>query len=418
MLKFSYPLMNKTYPHTFHIPVMGLGFTIDSPLKIARFGISSVLSIVEDELLERMREYHCQKESLPYAFISNERPDYREKRITAYLNLLDSLVKKQMEKTRSLDFEAGNDLEKYFELLPDDVALKKKFLKMQLEKGYRKEVLQKELKAQIQPGDIDVNIMTKVDKINFDKSGNTLPSEYSDALSALKGFAMSTLNASVVFSAGMNPRLYSYCEQFDDFFPDKDGKVKKRIILKVSDYRSAIIQGKFLAKKGLWVSEFRIESGLNCGGHAFATDGLLMGPILEEFKEKKEQLSEELFTLCNHALISKGKSFFHTVPPTKLTVQGGVGTFEEHRFLLGYYNLDSVGWGSPFLLVPEATNLDQETLTQLSTAKQEDYYLSHTSPLGIPFNNFRKSSSESQRKKRIEKNRPGSPCYKKFLVSN
>src|SRR5690554_6285398 len=143
-----------------------------------------------------------------------------------------------------------------------------------------------------------------------------------------------------------------------------------------------------------------------------------MGPILEEFKEKKEQLSEELFTLCNHALISKGKRFFHTVPPTKLTVQGGVGTFEEHRFLLGYYNLDSVGWGSPFLLVPEATNLDQETLTQLSTAKQEDYYLSHTSPLGIPFNNFRKSSSESQRKKRIEKNRPGSPCYKKFLVSN
>lgn len=410
--------MNKTSPHTFHIPVMGLGFTIDSPLKIARFGISSVLSIVEDELLERMRAYHCQKEGLPYTLISDERPDYREKRITAYLNLLDNLVKKQMEAIKSQDFGSGNDLERYFELLPDDIALKKKFLKMQLEKGYQKEILQKELKEQIQPGDIDVNIMTKVDKTNYDKSGNALPSEYSDALSALKGFATSTLNASVVFSAGMNPKLYSYCEQFEDFFPDENEKLKKRITLKVSDYRSAIIQGKFLAKKGLWVSEFRIESGLNCGGHAFATDGLLMGPILEEFKEKKEQLSEELFTLCNHALISKGKSFFNTIPATKLTVQGGVGTFEEHRFLLGYYNLDSVGWGSPFLLVPEATNLDQETLTQLSVAKKDDYYLSYASPLGVPFNNFRKSSSETQRKNRIEKNRPGSPCYKKFLVSN
>ena len=52
-----------------------------------------------------------------------------------------------------------------------------------------------------------------------------------------------------------------------------------------------MIQGNFLAKKGLWVSEYRIESGLNCGGHAFATDGFLLGPILEEFHQKKEQLN-------------------------------------------------------------------------------------------------------------------------------
>jgi hypothetical protein len=36
--------------------------------------------------------------------------------------------------------------------------------------------------------------------------------------------------------------------------------------------------------------------------------------------------------------------------------------------------------------------------------------------LGIPFNNFRNSSSEVQRQNRIRKNRPGSPCYKKFLA--
>ena len=68
----------------------------------------------------------------------------------------------------------------------------------------------------------------------------------------------------------------------------------KKIILKVSDYRSAIIQGKFFAKKGLWVSEYRIESGLNCGGHAFPTQGYLMGPILEEFKKNIDSLFQKL----------------------------------------------------------------------------------------------------------------------------
>jgi hypothetical protein len=86
--------------------------------------------------------------------------------------------------------------------------------------------------------------------------------------------------------------------------------------------------------------------------------------------------------------------------------------------LLNHYNLDATGWGSPFLLVPEATNVDEDTLKKLSTAKPDDYYLSHASPLGVPFNNFRPSSSESQRKMRIQKNRPGSPCYKKFLAFN
>ncbi|HCN84485.1 MAG TPA: hypothetical protein DIT07_12815, partial [Sphingobacteriaceae bacterium] len=37
---------------------------------------------------------------------------------------------------------------------------------------------------------------------------------------------------------------------------------------------------------------------------------------------------------------------------------------------------------------------------------------------GIPFNNFKKSSAEKLRLERIAKGRPGSPCTKKFLVSN
>ena len=45
--------MNIASPHTFHIPVMGLGFTVDTPVKVAKYGISSVVSVIEDQLLER-----------------------------------------------------------------------------------------------------------------------------------------------------------------------------------------------------------------------------------------------------------------------------------------------------------------------------------------------------------------------------
>jgi len=186
----------------------------------------------------------------------------------------------------------------------------------------------------------------------------------------------------------------------------------------VSDFRSAHIQGKFLAKKGLWISEFRIESGLNCGGHAFATDGNLLGPVLNEFHSKKTELLNELASICKKALLEKGYTESLLLPTSRITVQGGIGTNNENKFLLEHYHIDSTGWGSPFLLVPEVTNVDQTTLDALATAKKEDYFLSNASPLGIPFNNFRKSSSELQRKERIAKGRAGSPCYKKFLAFN
>jgi hypothetical protein len=99
-------------------------------------------------------------------------------------------------------------------------------------------------------------------------------------------------------------------------------------------------------------------------------------------------------------------------------VQGGIGTADENNFLLNHYHLDATGWGSPFLLVPEATNVDNDTLKQLEHAVEDDFYLSNSSPLGILFNSFKGSTSEKLRLERIKKNRPGSPCTKKFLVSN
>jgi len=404
--------------HTFHIPVMGLGFTIDTPLKVGKYGISSVISIIEDELIEKMREFHSKKEGLDFEPLPKSDVDHRAKRITSYLNLLDFILKKQILKLKEEPFIKGSDICRYFELLPENSQLKKQYQIMQELYGEKQLELQKKLRNFIQPGFIDVNIMTKCDKTNYSSDGTQLPIEYNDALAALRGFANSNLNSSVVFSAGLNPRLYSYCEKFQDFFPDSAGNFKKRIILKVSDYRSAIIQGKILAKKGLWVSEFRIESGLNCGGHAFATEGLLLGPILQEFKDNREILLQELWSYCKIAYQEKEIPVKNFIPNISISAQGGIGTSEEDIFLQKHFNIQATGWGSPFLLVPDATNVDEDTLKRLTTAKQSDYFLSHSSPLGIPFNNFRFSTSEEQRKKRIEGKRPGSPCYKEYLAFN
>ena len=410
--------MKNNSTHTFHIPVMGLAFTMDTPIKVAKFGISSVVSIIEDQLIEKMREVISKNYKIEYTAIVMDEPDYRARRITAYLNLLHNIVNRQIAEIKKENFETDYTINQYFEMLPDYSDTKKMYRNMLMCDGEEKLSLQTELRQCILPGSIDVNIMTKLDKTNYDKDGNELPMEYSDALAALRGYANSNLKSSIIFSAGLNPRLYAYCESFSDFYPNEKGVINKKIVLKVSDFRSALIQGKYLAKKGLWISEFRIESGINCGGHAFISNGIPLGPILEEFKNKREELLNELYTECSNSLNLLGKSPLLNKPELRITAQGGIGTSDENTFLMDYYNLDATGWGSPFLLVPEVTNVDDETLDKLVHAQKEDYYLSHSSPLGVPFQNVRNTTSEVQRLERINKNRPGSPCYKKFLSSN
>lgn len=403
--------------HTFHIPVLGLAYSIDTPLKVARFGISSVVSIVDDELCERMRKYHSDLNNEPYVSIHQSETNSRARRITAYLNLLKKLIGDQIEFIKKQSFEAGTELSKYFELLSEHTPQKKLYnYLLKVPAGSQKTALENQLKNEVKAGRIDVNIMAKVDKVNFANNIN-LGNENTDALAALRGFANSELQSSVVISAGLNPRLYSYIEDFIDFYPNEESNYSKKIILKVSDYRSALIQAKMLAKKGLWVSEFRIESGLNCGGHAFATEGFLLGPILQEFKENREVLIEELWTI--YATATQQKNINVAIKPEqKITAQGGIGTADEHDYLMQTYGLDAAGWGSPFLLVEEATNVDEETLNNLAQATESDFYLSNSSPLGVPFNNFKKSTAEKQRLYRISKNRPGSPCTKKYLCTN
>tara|TARA_Y100000815_G_scaffold149772_2_gene135661 strand:+ start:121 stop:1923 length:1803 start_codon:yes stop_codon:yes gene_type:complete len=401
--------------HTFHIPVMGLAYTIDSPIRVAHYGISSVISIIDDELMEKMNSFYSKKFNLPYQEISKKVQDYRAKRVTSYLNLVDTIVKGKFAKFKKELAESKLALESFIATLPNKSNIGEGLSNLMNESPVPKNDIEVFLDEHLKAGDIDVNIMTKVDKDNFAKS-QQLPIEFNDAHASLRGFANSNLHSSVVLSAGMNPRLYSYFENFKDFFPDRNNRLKKKIVLKVSDYRSAIIQGKFLAKKGLWVSEYRIESGLNCGGHAFATDGYLLGPILEEFKNKKEELVQDTHHVLTKGLQHKGLAVPEHPLDLNITVQGGVGTADEHEFLLENYQVDSVGWGTPFLLVPEATSVDKNTRKLLAESMEEDLYLSGISPLGVPFNTIKGTSNEYHKQKRILNNKAGSSCPKKYLA--
>ncbi|TKG92033.1 hypothetical protein EYV94_20070 [Puteibacter caeruleilacunae] len=394
---------------------MGIGYTVDTPLKVAQYGISSVVSLVDDILVEKMREFYSQKFDLPFQGISNKIEDFRAKRITAYLDLMDKLVKENLEEVKHSIHEKSSELDKYMEMLPDVSSVKAKF--KELTNGNKLKELQQWVQQNLTAGSIDVNIMTKLDRENY-SNGEQLPSEYNDAHAALRGFANSTLNSSVVLSAGMNPRLYSYCESFEQFYPDANGNFNKKIILKVSDYRSALIQGKIFAKKGLWISEYRIESGLNCGGHAFATDGHLLGPILEDFKKNREALRNDVYELYANALKAKERYCPEEAPEMLITAQGGVGTSEEHEFLMDYYNLDSIGWGTPFMLAQDVITIDDDTLQQLVDAKEDDLYLSEISPLGVMFNNLRGNSKDIQKENWVKAGTPGSPCTKKYASIN
>lgn len=398
--------------HSFHIPVMGIGYTIDTPIKVAHLGITSTISLVDDILIERMRSYYSTKYNYEFEEIPNTDKDHRAKRVTAYLNLVNKIVQYKFHNLKKLRYNNGSELKKYFDILPKNSPLKEKLIRAMncnLDDVYFTKWLDKNLVS----GSIDVNIMTKLDRETY-YNNEKLPVEFNDAHAALRGYADSDLESSLVLSAGMNPRLYGYMENFDDFYPDENGKIKKKIILKISDYRSALIQGKYLAKKGLWISEYRVESGLNCGGHSFATDGNLIGPILEELKKNREELNQTMYVLYAQALKDKKRFSPCESPEVSYSAQGGVGTAEEHNFLLNYYGLDSIGWGTPFLLVPEVSNVDIGTLKLLADATEVDLYLSNISPLGIPFNSLRNNTMDIDKNGLIEIGNPGSSCPKKF----
>ncbi len=411
----NHPLMHPV--HKFYIPVMGTGFTIDTPVKVAKYGISSVVSLVDDVLIEQMRSLISKDTDTPFEEIKSKEEDSRARRITSYLNLMDDVIEKQVGNLRSSIFEKGSEITRYFEMLPDS-SLRSAYQKMQatLDPEERSR-LQNLLREKIQIGAIDVNIMTKLDRAKLTK-GEDLSPKFSDAMSALRGFAQSKLRSSVILSAGMNRKLYSYLAEFSDFFPDASGDIPKRIVLKVSDFRSALIQGKLLARQGLWVSEFRVESGLNCGGHAFGGKGTLLGPVLEQFHDERAHLAEQLQGIWAGGMEKLGREIPAEPMSIRVTVQGGIGTSEENDLLVNKYEVDGMGWGSPFLLVPDVINIDKTHLEKIQAAGENDVHLSGASPLGVPFWCLKTSTSEENRLELINDGKPGSACPKGYLVSN
>ena len=394
--------------HLFHIPVMGIGFTVDSALRVARLGISSVISLADDRLIERVRRHYCAAHELPCEPITAHDPDARARRITAWLDLVDDLVTRQLDAIRAQPYQPGTDKWRFVSLLPDSSVLKQRFLRGE------------DASAGLQRGAIDVNIMTKVDSATWAPDGTRRDPEHSLAKAALRGFARSKLSSSLVLSAGVNPSLFGYLEQFEAFHRDQAGVVAKPLILKVSDLRSAVIQARFLAKKGVEVAEFRVESGLNCGGHVFPTDGALMGPILRQFKDERGSFPALLEPLLESWYTARGRPMHPSARnrPILVTAQGGVGTAGEMRRLTEYYGMDLVGWATPFLLVPEVTLMDEATRAQLAAATEDDLYVSDASPLGVRFNNLRGSSSELWHRRRVAEGKPGSPCPKGLLAMN
>ncbi len=410
----NHPLTNPV--HSFHIPVMGTGFTVDTPLKVARYGISSVVSLVDDILLEQMRGHVCRREGRGFEAVPHDAEDARADRITRYLDLLGEVVDRQIGQVREAVFEKGSEITRYFEMLPGS-PLRAVYERMQAAAGPARARLQDELRGSVVAGGIDVNIMTKLDRVRLHR-GQPLGPTFTDAMSALRGYARSRLRSSVVLSAGLNRRLFGYLAEFDDFFPDGAGDMRKRIVLKVSDFRSAQIQARLLAQKGLWVSEFRVESGLNCGGHAFGGTGTLLGPVLQDFSRERARLAAQLRESWASALASLGRAVPDATPAQRVTVQGGIGTAEENELLLQHYGVDGTGWGSPFLMVPEAVNIDPVHLDRLCKAGEDDIHLSDSSPLGVPFWSLRNSASELERLRLIEAGHPGSACPKGFLVAD
>lgn len=86
------------------------------------------------------------------------------------------------------------------------------------------------------------------------------------------------------------------------------------------------------------------------------------------------------------------------------------GVYDLSEYTKGFWD-EQVYFNSP-----QATSVDKETRELLKNAKEKDLYLSHISPLGVPFNTLKGTSNELFKQKRIEENKAGSSCPKRFLA--
>src|SRR5208283_1485907 len=97
-----------------------------------------------------MREFYSLKLKIPFQAISDKIDDFRAKRITAYLNLINYIVKTKVDELKKSVKKNDNGLDSYLELLPDTSILKQKFNRIC--KGQNKKDAVNWLKDNIQVG--------------------------------------------------------------------------------------------------------------------------------------------------------------------------------------------------------------------------------------------------------------------------
>ena len=413
--------------HKIHIPVMGICYTADTPIRVAHLGITSVISLVDDGLLEEYRMAYAERLGLDLGSPQTTRIG----RIRSYLDFVADEVDRKFTRLCAERFDGGSDKDLYFLMLPLDSRLRVEYDGIFAKTGLARIAAEAALTEKMEPGEIQANIMVS---LNHDEA----------AFDAVRGFAASKVKGSLVLSAGVNLAVFEEIAKYKDFYRTRDKAPTKKIILKVSDYRSALVQGRYLAKKGLEVYEYRIESGMNCGGHAFFESKKLLLDVVREFVEKRKELFETTRAIIAKFAQSVDASANATaapsavsnapvqgiVPPTapaRITAQGGLCTSEDIEKIMSL-GIDGVGVGTPFLLVPQATSMDKATRRMLAAATPEDVYISHASPLGIPFVNLRTSTAAELCRKKVEEFfapeneksglpelKPGFPCRQHYL---
>ena len=409
--------------HKIHIPVMGICYTADTPIRVAHLGITSVISLVDDGLLEEYRMAYAERLGLDLGSPQTTRIG----RIRSYLDFIADEVERKFTRLCACRFDGGSDKDLYFLMLPLDSRLRVEYDGIFAKTGLARIAAEAALTEKMEPGEIQANIMVG---LNHEEA----------AFDAVRGFAASKVAGALVLSAGVNLSVFEEIAKCKDFYRTGTRPPKKKIILKVSDYRSALVQGRYLAKKGLEVYEYRIESGVNCGGHAFFESKKLLLDVVREFVEKRKELFETTCSMItkfadscdagdNDATVSV-QGILPPPSPARITAQGGLCAPEDiaQVLLLG---IDGVGVGTPFLLVPQATSVDKETRRLLASAKPEDVCISHASPLGIPFVNLQTSTAariceqkiqeyfapESEKSGSLEL-KPGFPCRQHYLCQN
>ncbi|WP_406539700.1 hypothetical protein [Fibrobacter sp.] len=409
--------------HKIHIPVMGICYTADTPIRVAHLGITSVISLVDDGLLEEYRMAYAERLGLDLGSPQATRIG----RIRSYLDFIADEVERKFTRLCACRFDGGSDKDLYFLMLPLDSRLRVEYDGIFAKTGLARIAAEAALTEKMEPGEIQANIMVG---LNHEEA----------AFDAVRGFAASKVAGALVLSAGVNLSVFEEIAKCKDFYRTGTRPPKKKIILKVSDYRSALVQGRYLAKKGLEVYEYRIESGVNCGGHAFFESKKLLLDVVREFVEKRKELFE---TTCS--MIAKFADSCDagdndaTIPvqgilpppsPARITAQGGLCAPEDIAQVLSL-GIDGVGVGTPFLLVPQATSVDKETRRLLVSAKPEDVCISHASPLGIPFVNLQTSTAARICERKIQEYfapeseksgspelKPGFPCRQHYLCQN